>query len=64
MVHMIVPGGGIALDGSKWVACKRGFFVPVRGLSKLFRRLMLEKLEAAHAGVAPVRPDRWRVGAP
>jgi putative transposase/transposase-like zinc-binding protein len=48
-VHMIVPGGGIALDGSKWVACKPGFFVPVRVLSKLFRRLMLEKLEAAHA---------------
>jgi Putative transposase/Transposase zinc-binding domain len=48
-VHMIVPGGGIALDGSKWVACKPGFFVPVRVLSKLFRRLMLEKLAAAHA---------------
>ena len=47
--HMIVPGGGIALDGSKWVACTPGFFVPVRVLSKLFRRLMLEKLEAAHA---------------
>ena len=38
----------IALDGSKWVICKPGFFVPVRVLSKLFRRLMLEKLEAAH----------------
>ena len=48
-VHMIVPGGGIALDGSKWVACKPGFFLPVRVLSKLFRRLMLEKLAAAHA---------------
>jgi Putative transposase/Transposase zinc-binding domain len=48
-VHMIVPGGGIALDGSKWVACRPGFFLPVRVLSKLFRRLMLEKLEAAHA---------------
>ena len=48
-VHMIVPGGGIARDGSKWVACKPGFFVPVRVLSKLFRRLMLEKLAAAHA---------------
>jgi hypothetical protein len=46
---MIVPGGGIALDGSKWVACKPGFFVPVRVLSKLFRRLMLDKLAAAHA---------------
>ena len=48
-VHMIGPGGGLALDGSKWVACKPGFFVPVRVLAKLFRRLMLEKLEAAHA---------------
>jgi hypothetical protein len=48
-VHMIVPGGGIALDGSKWVVCKPSFFVPVRVLSKLFRRLMLEKLAAAHA---------------
>ena len=48
-VHMIVPGGGLSADGSKWVACKPGFFVPVRVLSKLFRRLMLEKLAAAHA---------------
>jgi hypothetical protein len=48
-VHMIVPGGGIALDGAKGVACKPGFFLPVRVLSKLFRRLMLEKLAAAHA---------------
>ena len=48
-VHMIVPGGGSALDGSRWVAGKPGFFVPVRVLSKLFRRLMLEKLKAAHA---------------
>ena len=48
-VHMIVPGGGISLDGERWIACKPGFFLPVRVLSKLFRRLMLEKLEAAHA---------------
>jgi hypothetical protein len=47
-VHMIAPGGGIAPDGSRWVACRRGFFLPVRVLSKLFRRLMLEKLAAAH----------------
>ena len=46
---MIVPGGEIALDGSKWVAAKPGFFLPVRVLSKLFRRLMIEKLAAAHA---------------
>jgi Putative transposase/Transposase zinc-binding domain len=48
-VHMIVPGGGIALDGERWVACRSGLFLPVRVLSKLFRRLFLEKLAAAHA---------------
>lgn len=44
-VHCIVPGGGIALDGKQWVACKPGFFLPVRVLSKLFRRLFLEQLD-------------------
>jgi Putative transposase/Transposase zinc-binding domain len=48
-VHMIVPGGGIALDGSCWIAKRPDFFLPVRVLSKLFRRLMIEKLIAAHA---------------
>jgi hypothetical protein len=48
-VHMIVPGGGIALDGSRWTAKRPDFFLPVRVLSKLFRRLMTEKLIAAHA---------------
>jgi hypothetical protein len=48
-VHMIVPGGGISLDGSRWVARRPDFFLPVRVLSKLFRRLMIEKLVAAHA---------------
>lgn len=47
-VHMIVPGGGISLDGSKWVSCRPGFFLPVRVLSRLFRRLFLEKLMAAY----------------
>jgi hypothetical protein len=47
-VHMIVPGGGISLDGQHWVACRPGFFLPVRVLSRLFRRLLLEKLIAAH----------------
>ncbi len=46
---MIVPGGGLSLDGSTWVARKPNFFLPVFALSKLFRRLMLEKLAAAHA---------------
>ena len=48
-VHMIVPGGGISLDGNEWVSCRPGFFLPVRVLSRLFRRLFLEKLIAAHA---------------
>jgi hypothetical protein len=48
-LHMIVPGGGIALDGSRWIAKRPRFFLPVRVLSKLFRRLMIEKLLAAHA---------------
>ena len=47
-VHMIVPGGGLSMDGSRWISCKPDFFLPVRVLSKLFRRLMLEKLLAAH----------------
>jgi hypothetical protein len=48
-VHMIVPGGGISLDGQRWVACRPGFFLPVRVLSRLFRRLFLDKFAAAHA---------------
>jgi hypothetical protein len=47
-VHMIVPGGGFALDGSSWVACRSNFFLSVRVLSRLFRRLLLEQLAAAH----------------
>ena len=47
-VHMIVPGGGISLDGKSWISCRPGFFLPVRVLSRLFRRLFLEKLVAAH----------------
>jgi hypothetical protein len=47
-VHMIVPGGGISLDNQRWISCRPGFFLPVRVLSRLFRRLFLEKLVAAH----------------
>src|SRR5271165_4874138 len=47
-VHIIVPGGGISPDGQRWVSCRPGFFLPVRVLSRLFRRLFLEKLVAAH----------------
>jgi hypothetical protein len=45
---MIVPGGGFSLDGQSWVSCRPNFFLPVRGLSRLFRRLLLDKLAAAH----------------
>src|SRR3954471_12714502 len=47
-VHVVVPGGGLAPDGSRWIACKPGFFLPVRVLSRLFRRLILDRLEAVH----------------
>jgi hypothetical protein len=47
-VHCIVPGGGFSADGSQWVTCKPGFFLPVRVLSRLFRRLFLDKLRKAH----------------
>jgi hypothetical protein len=48
-LHMIVPGGGLSLDGKKWLACRPGFFLPVRVLSRLFRRLFLKMLTDAHA---------------
>jgi hypothetical protein len=48
-VHCIVPGGGLSPDGKRWIACKGGFFLPVRVLSRLFRRLFLQGLEALHA---------------
>src|SRR5436853_2264392 len=51
-LHMIVPAGGISLDGSRWVPCRPGFFLPVRVLSRLFRRLFLERLTAAHQQLA------------
>ena len=47
-IHMIVPAGGLSLDGERWVACRPGFFLPVRVLLRLFRRLFLERLLAAH----------------
>jgi hypothetical protein len=47
-VHMIVPGGGLSPDGSKWIAAKPKFLLPVLVLSALFRRRMLEALVAAH----------------
>ena len=48
-VHCVVPGGGISLDGQRWVSCRKGYFLCVTVLSRLFRRLMCERLTAAHA---------------
>ena len=47
-VHGIVPGGGFSADGQRWIACKPGFFLHVRVLSRLFRRLFLDQLNTAH----------------
>jgi len=47
-IHGIVPGGGLSDDGKQWIACKPGFFLPVRVLSRLFRRLFLESLTNAY----------------
>ncbi|MFY9327294.1 MAG: IS91 family transposase [Georgfuchsia sp.] len=46
-VHCVVPGGGLSADGERWVACRPGFFLPVRVLSRLFRRLFLAQLQQA-----------------
>jgi hypothetical protein len=48
-VHMIVPGGGLSADGSKWVSSRKRYFLPVPVLSRLFRRLFLEMLAQTHA---------------
>ncbi len=48
-LHMIVPGGGISLDGTRWMPCRPGFLLPVRVLSRLFRRLFLAGLAVAYA---------------
>ena len=47
-LHCIVPGGGLSIDKQHWVSCRHGFFLPVRVLSRLFRRLFLEQLCDAH----------------
>ena len=47
-VHGIVPGGGLSVDGEHWISCRPGFFLSVRVLSRLFRRLFLERLNAAY----------------
>ena len=46
-LHCVVPGGGLSADGERWVSCRPGFFLPVRVLSRLFRRLFLAQLQGA-----------------
>jgi len=46
-LHCVVPGGGVTPDGQRWAACRPGFFLPVRVLSRLFRRLFMERLRHA-----------------
>jgi hypothetical protein len=48
-LHCVVPGGGLSIDGTRWIACRPGFFLPVRVLSRLFRRLFLTYLQDAFA---------------
>jgi Putative transposase len=75
-VHVIVPAGGLSPDGPRWIACKPGFFLPVRVLWRLFRRLFLEGLRALDdagrlallaenrafdAALAPLRRADWFV---
>jgi hypothetical protein len=47
-LHCVVPGGGLSLDGQRWVACRRGFFLPVRVLSRFFRTRFLQLLQQAY----------------
>ncbi len=46
-LHCVIPGGGLSPDGRRWIPCRKDFFLPVRVLSRLFRRLFLEHLQAA-----------------
>lgn len=48
-IHCLVPGGGLSVDGQRWIACRPRFFLPIPVLSRIFRRLFLERLQVAHA---------------
>ena len=63
-IHCIVPGGGLSPDHMRWISCRPGFFLPVRVLSRLFRRLFLQELRAAYrsgqAGASSATSPNWR----
>src|SRR5674476_90027 len=63
-VHMIVPGGGISLNGTRWIGCRPNYLLPVKVLSRLFRRLMLEMLLAAHATGVTFSYKDYRIEGP
>jgi hypothetical protein len=54
VIHCVVQGGGLSADRTRWIACRPGFFLPVRVLSRRFRRLFLEALQHAFGGPQPV----------
>ena len=56
-VHCVVPGGGLSPDGGKWVACRAGFFLPVRVLSRVFRGKFIDGLKRARAGAKLIGVD-------
>ena len=61
-LHCIVPGGGLSPDQTRWVACRPGFFLPVRVLSRRFRTLLLARLQAAFVageGTSPAHSRPW-----
>ncbi len=53
-IHCVVPGGGLSPDGSRWIACKQGFFLPVRILSRVFRGKFIDLLKRTH-DASPLR---------
>ena len=58
-IHCIIPGGGLSLDGTSWKSCKPGFLLPVKVLSKVFRGVLLAKLEKALAKEDLTTPRGW-----
>lgn len=58
-IHCVVPGGGLSSDGLRWISCRPGFFLPVRVLSRLFRRLFLKALQRAFDSGTLRFPSAW-----